>query len=263
MLAGLTPRRRRTRRGESPCPRTCRIAVVHPPTKSLDSRGRSVLSPPQLTTWRSAPTGYRLLLTVPDEEPSEHFASWAKVAEAVEELEQRVPPLDEHDTLYVRGMLHALHTFARVRDGTALSYLDQVRAYLELSDIWVDENELSPLRDRLRDLLAQLGLPTEVDPGLRMWEQRRRVPVDQVSAVATPLIAASHKVAIAHGIPLPSEVNVDLIVRSTPYYAYAHYYGGFRGSGRAVVRYRLDVRVNQAFYVPRGISRTSGIGVCA
>jgi hypothetical protein len=174
--------------------------------------------------------GYRLLLTVPDEETSERFASWAKVAAAVEALEPRVPPLDEHDTLYVRGMLHALHTFARVRDGTALSYLDQVRAYLELSDIWVDENELSPLRDRLRDLLAQLELPTEVDRGLRMWEQRRRVPIDQVAAVATPLIAAAHEAAIAHGIPLPSEVKVDFIVRSTPYYAYAHYHGGFRGA---------------------------------
>ena len=174
--------------------------------------------------------GYRLLLTVPDEALSEHVTSWAEVATAVEALDRRVPHLDEHDTLYVRGMLHALHTFARVRDGTALSYLDQARAYLELPDIWVGENELSPLRNRLRELLAHLGLPTEIDRGLRRWEERRRVPTDHVQAVAAPLIAASYEAATARGIPLPPGVAVDLIVRSTPYYAYAHYHGDFRGT---------------------------------
>jgi hypothetical protein len=173
---------------------------------------------------------YRLLLSVPSESPSLHFASWVEVAKAIEALEQRQPILDDLNSCYARGVLHALHIFARVRDGASISYLEQVRAYLELSDIWVPEDELASLRDTLLSILAQQGLPGELAGGLRAWEARQRVPADGVDAVARPLIAASHDAALASGIPIPSHVEVSLVVHSTPYYAYARYHCGFRGT---------------------------------
>jgi hypothetical protein len=173
---------------------------------------------------------YRLLLTFPSEAPSLHFASWTEVAKAIEKLEHRRSLLDEHDACYARGVLHALHTFARVRDEASISYLDQVRAYLQLTDIWVPADELTSLRNKLLNLLAQQGLPGELAGGLRAWESRQRVPTDAMDAIARPLIPASHEAAIARGIPIPSHVEVSLVVHSTPYYAYAKYHGGFRGT---------------------------------
>jgi hypothetical protein len=94
----------------------------------------------------------------------------------------------------------------------------------------VPEDELASSRDKLLNLLAQQGLPDELAGGLRAWEARQRVPADGVEEVARPLIAASHEAAITRGIPIPSQVEVSLVVHSTPYYAYARYHGGFRGT---------------------------------
>jgi hypothetical protein len=73
-------------------------------------------------------------------------------------------------------------------------------------------------------------LPSDLHRGRRAWETRRGVPPDQVRAVAEPMIVDSREAAIGRGMPIPSDVNVAVVVRPSPYYAYAHYHGGFCGT---------------------------------
>lgn len=175
--------------------------------------------------------GYRLLMgTDLGAPPARRFETWAAVAAAIEELAAAVPPLDPHTGAYVGGMLRALHTFARVRDGAALSYLEQVAAYLELDDVAVPEEELDAIRERIVGRLRDLGYPADLAAGLRAWEQARAVPSDSVAAVAEPLVEASKRAAIARGVPVPPTTAVGVAVRPSPYYAYAHYHGGYRGT---------------------------------
>ena len=174
--------------------------------------------------------GYRLVLGGVSGMRPAPLASWTEVSAAIESLARSTPPLNEHTRCYLQGILHALHTFAGVRDGATITYLDQVGAYLELSDVWVQDDELTSLREQLLDLLGQLGFPAELERGLRMWESRHHVPTDDVRAVAEPLVARSHAAAIARGVPIPNSVAVSVVVRSTPYYAYATYHGDYHGA---------------------------------
>jgi hypothetical protein len=175
--------------------------------------------------------GYHLLmgdsLNLPQ---TRHFASWAEVVAATETLDAAVLPLAPRTARYVAGVLHAFHTFARVRAGTRLTYLEQVAAYLELRDIWVPESELEALRTRLRRLLADAGYPDDLAQGMRAWECARTVPVDEIVAHCTPLLDAAKRDTIALGIPVPERVAVDVVAASSAYYAYAHYHGGYRGT---------------------------------
>jgi hypothetical protein len=123
-----------------------------------------------------------------------------------------------------------VHTFARVRAGTPLTYLEQVAAYLELRDIWVPESELDALCARLLRLLLEAGYPDDLTRGVRAWEEARRVPVEQIVSHCAPLVAAAKEETIARGIPMPEQVVVDVAVLSSRYYAYAHYHGGYRGT---------------------------------
>ena len=175
--------------------------------------------------------GYHLLMGDSLRLPrTAHFDSWAEVAKAADALDVSGLPLGPHDARYVAGMQHALQTFARVRAGASLTYLEQVAAYLELHDIWVSEAELEALRAELLRLLADAGYPDDLAEGLRAWEVARRVPPEEIAARCEPLVAACKADSIARGIPVPEEVMVDVAVISSPYYAYAHYHGEYRGT---------------------------------
>jgi hypothetical protein len=174
--------------------------------------------------------GYNLLMGQSLQLPrTRRFESWAEVATALETLDVAALHLRPATAQYVAGMLHAFHTFARVRAGTPLTYLEQVSAYLELSDIWIPEGELDALRTRLLSLLAEAGYPDDLSRGLRAWEQARHVAVTQIVPHSVPLVAAAKEETIARGIPIPVWVEVDVTVLSSHYYAYAHYHGGYRG----------------------------------
>jgi hypothetical protein len=175
--------------------------------------------------------GYHLLMGESLRLPwTRRFASWAEVATALETLDVAALPLPPAAARYAAAMLHAFHTFARVRAGTPLTYLEQVAAYLELRDIWVPESELDALRTRLLSLLTEAGYPDDLARGMRAWEEARRVAVEQIVPHCIPLVAATKAETIARGIPIPERVEVDVAVLSSPYYAYAHYHGGYRGT---------------------------------
>jgi hypothetical protein len=175
--------------------------------------------------------GYHLLMGENLQLPrTRRFESWAEVATALETLDVAALPLRPIIARYVEGMLHAFHTFSRVRAGTPLTYLEQVAAYLELRDIWVPERELDALRTRLLRLLAGAGYPDDLARGVRAWEQARRVAVKQIVPHCTPLLAAAKAETIARGIPIPERVAVNVDVLSSRYYAYAHYHGGYLGT---------------------------------
>ena len=89
---------------------------------------------------------------------------------------------------------------------------------------------MESLRTRLVRLLAEAGYPDDLEQGLRSWERARAVPTDRIVSRCTPMVEAAKRDSIAHGIPMPQDVAVDVVVLSSPYYAYAHYHGGYRGT---------------------------------
>ena len=175
--------------------------------------------------------GYHLLMGDSLNLPrTRQFASWSEVIAATEALDPVALPLDPRTARYVAGMLHAFHTFARVRAGSRFTYLEQVEAYLELRDIWIPDAELESLRTRLVRLLAHAGYPDDLEQGLRAWERTRAVPTDRIVSRCTPMLEAAKRDSLACGIPVPDRVAVDVVVLSSPYYAYAHYHGDYRGT---------------------------------
>jgi hypothetical protein len=175
--------------------------------------------------------GYHLLMGASLNLPrTRQFTSWSDVIAATEDLDAAALPLDPHTARYVAGMLHAFRTFARVRAGSRFTYLEQVAAYLELRDIWVPEGELASLQTRLVRLLADAGYPDDLEQGLRAWECARAVPTDRIVSRCTPMVEAAKRESIARGIPMPEDVAVEVVVLSSPYYAYAHYHGDYRGT---------------------------------
>jgi hypothetical protein len=175
--------------------------------------------------------GYHLLMGESLKLPkTRHFATWAEVVAATEALDVAALPLEPRTATNVAGVVHAFHTFARVRAGTRLTYLEQVAAYLELRDIWVPESELEALRTRLRRLLADAGYPDDLAQGMRAWECARAVPMDEIVAHCAQLLDDAKRDTIALGIPVPGRVAVAVVAGSSPYYAYAHYHGGYRGT---------------------------------
>jgi hypothetical protein len=65
---------------------------------------------------------------------------------------------------------------------------------------------------------------------LQTWTQERTMPAAQIRDHCRPLIAASKQASLDLGIPIPEKLSIDISIRSTPYYAYAHYHGDYRGT---------------------------------
>ncbi|MCD6030049.1 MAG: hypothetical protein K0S78_2223 [Thermomicrobiales bacterium] len=159
-----------------------------------------------------------------------HFARWADVVAALEALDPAALPLEPRDKRYVADILRAFQTFARVRAGAEISYSDQVEAFLDLREIWIPEAELASLQQRILAMLVDRRFPDDLARGLKAWERGRAIDSSRIANHCRPLIAASLRASCDRGIPIPAAVEVDVSVRSTPYYAYAHYHGAFRGT---------------------------------
>lgn len=158
------------------------------------------------------------------------FATWAEAVVALEGLDPTALPIDDLTRRYVADIHHALLTFARVRAGEPIDYLNQVSAYLGFDDIEIPDHEITSLQESIVEMLQALGFPGDLNRGLHEWEQARKVEPADIVGVCMPLVAASLEAAQLRGIPVPDHVNVDVTVTSTPYYAYAHYFGNYRGN---------------------------------
>lgn len=175
--------------------------------------------------------GYHLLMGASLRLPvSTTFTAWAEVVVALEGLDPTALPLDDLTRHYVSDIHHALHTFARVRAGEPVDYLGQVSAYLGFDEIEILDHEITSLQTSIVEMLQGLGFSGDLAHGLHEWEQTRKVEPADIVGVCTPLVAASLEAALLRGIPVPGLVNVDVTVTSTPYYAYAHYFGNYRGN---------------------------------
>ena len=175
--------------------------------------------------------GYHILMGASRQVDSgRHFEQWSDVVAALETLTPDALPIDTVTARYVADIHRALHTFARVRAGETITYLDQVAAYLDFDDIWIAERELESLQADILHLLEDLGLPGELARGLQEWELARTVETSRIGEFCAPLVGKSKRASLAIGIPIPEQAEVDVTVRSTPYYAYAHYFGAFRGN---------------------------------
>jgi hypothetical protein len=205
--------------------------------KTFEADLASLIATADALTYRDI--GYHIAMGA-TRQPGDAGASWATVLREIERLSSQTAglPVDSHIAQYLRGILHALYVFSRVRDGEAISYLDQARAYLELDDIWIADDELDPYRHKVLECLSELGLPDDLHRGLAEWEALREVPDDDVVAVAESMIPATRTASLQRGIPIAPEAEVTFSFTSTPYYAYARYHGNQRG----MIEFSSDIR---------------------
>lgn len=158
------------------------------------------------------------------------YASWAEVVDALGKLDPAALPLDDLTRRCVADIHHAFLTFARVRAGEPIDYLGQVLAYLGFDDIQIPDYEITTLQESIIEMLQTLGFAGDLARGLHDWEHAREVETADIVGVCMPLVEASLKAAQLRGVPIPDHVAVDVTVSSTPYYAYAHYFGNYRGN---------------------------------
>ena len=131
-----------------------------------------------------------------------------------------------------------------MRAGSRLTYLEQVEAYssCEISGF--------PTRSWNRCGRASENSRTrrifdDLEQGLRTWERTRAVPTDRIVSRCTPILEAAKRDSLACGIPVPDRVAVDVVVLSSPYYAYVHYHGDYRGTVESDVGPPVDRRSAQ------------------
>jgi len=116
------------------------------------------------------------------------FSSYADAARCFEELRTEAGRLPEADRrVYYDALCHSTLAFITWRR-TGLPFLEQIRDFLHVPAEPAPVEELEALQGRMGALLAGMGYQGDLRSQCAAWEDRNRVPADQVPAVLEGLL---------------------------------------------------------------------------
>lgn len=119
----------------------------------------------------------------------EPFAAYADAHAFFAELRREAAALPEGDRrTYYDQLCHSTLAFIEWRT-KGLSFGDQLRDFLHVPVAPASDRELDDLRSDLKRLLEGMGYGGDLAAQCAAWEDRNRVPADEVPAVLTDLLA--------------------------------------------------------------------------
>jgi hypothetical protein len=119
----------------------------------------------------------------------EPLASYADARVRVGELQALAAGLAEPDRrLYYGQVCGSAIAFSTWRE-SGLSFDRQVSDFLHVTAATASEAQLDALRGRMRTLLTDIGYSGDLEQQFSAWEDRHRVPADEVNGVLTELLA--------------------------------------------------------------------------
>lgn len=119
---------------------------------------------------------------------TEPFGGYADAGAFFRELREDAVTLPERDRrTYYDQLCHSTLAFMAWRTG-GLSFGDQLRDFLHVPVAPASDQELDALRAELRTLLNGLGYHGDLAAQCAAWEERNRVPADDVPGVLSQLL---------------------------------------------------------------------------
>jgi len=122
----------------------------------------------------------------PDHQP-EAFAAYAEARERLTELARRAETLPEPDRrIYYDQLCGSTLALLEWRE-RGLAFTDQLGRFLHVPAAPVSDEELDGLRREMRALLSGMGYDGDLSAQCTAWEERTRVPRDEVAGVLNGL----------------------------------------------------------------------------
>ena len=133
------------------------------------------------------------------------FGSYERAAERWTELGRHAAELPEADRRTYYGQLaHSTRAFIRWR-ADVLDFPAQLRDFLHVPVGAVSEDELDGLRARIRTVLERMGYHGDLSAQCAAWEDRQRVPPDEVEGVVRELMDEAWDLTNEHVVEIPAE----------------------------------------------------------
>lgn len=151
----------------------------------------------------------------------EAMVSYTEARERFAELRRRAAELPEADRRrYYAQACASATAFATWRD-EGLSFPDQIAGFLHVPAAPASDAELTVLQGAMRDALNQLGYTGDLAARFSAWEERQRVPADEVAGVLTELLdEAWDRTGERFGVPAEKADGMRVeTVRGVPYNA--------------------------------------------
>ena len=150
----------------------------------------------------------------------ERFASYAEARERFRELDDRAALLPEPDRRrYYAQLCGSSIAFTQWRE-EGLPFREQLASFLHVPVAPVADAELDGLRADMRALLDAMGYNGDLREQCRRWEERNRVPADEVEGVLAELMdtAWTHTEERLVEIPAPrSDAMRAVAVTGVPF----------------------------------------------
>jgi hypothetical protein len=168
-----------------------------------------------------------VVLNMSNTHQPERFDDYDEAHERFAELEGRAGALPEADRrLYYSQLCRSTMAVCRWRQGR-LSFAEQLSGFLHVPAAPASDGELDGLRAEMRALLTSMGYSGDLAAQCAAWEERNRVPADEVTATLSELLSeAWDRTSERMQIPAPKSDGMQVGgVRGVPYSArcdYAH-----------------------------------------
>jgi hypothetical protein len=166
-----------------------------------------------------------VVLNLSDRHQPEPFADYAAARARFADLKRRSTELPEPDrALYYAQTCDSEIAFATWCEA-GLSFTRQISDFLHIPARPASEEELDDLRSKMRVVLNDLGYSGDLAAQTAAWENRQRVPPDEVEPVLNELLSEAWDLT-AERMEIPSEKSDGMrveTVRAVPYNAMCDY----------------------------------------
>jgi len=146
------------------------------------------------------------------EYPPESFGSYHEARECFEILKNDAINLPEKDRqVYYDQLCHSTLAFIKWRD-RGLEFNSQLSDFLHIPVQPASENELDDLRKKMQALLNQMDYHGDLKTQCTAWEEKNRVPSDEISEILENLLSEAwdHTEKLLIKIPAPKSDGMQV-----------------------------------------------------
>ncbi|MEJ2203197.1 MAG: hypothetical protein P8170_03730 [Gemmatimonadota bacterium] len=158
--------------------------------------------------------------------PPEPFADYAEAARGFRGLEGEAAGLPEADRrVYYAEVCRSTLAFVAWRT-KGLSFTDQLSGFLHVPAAPAPEAELDEMQDHIRALLTRMGYTGDLRQQAADWEERNRVPPDEVEGVLSSFLDEAWTRTEERLLEIPADRSDGMrvsTVRGVPYNARCDY----------------------------------------
>lgn len=155
------------------------------------------------------------------------YAEWTQVQADLCDLHDQYKTVpDEIRRNYMQQQLSSLIALGRWAAGEPLTFREQVRHFLFVSEDPMTAHEMSRLHEHLDSALAARGYRGTLSEKWARWLAERTIASDQLADVLTDLLVQARQKVAESMFPEIADVNMaPMVVHTVPYSAYCDYVG--------------------------------------